>query len=302
MRNSFKLENSLALNAKHWVGVRVNNASIGILRDEGPLHVSPPSINFDVIKVDVFASVCNIASNHTWRQNTTMGFDISQSDVLNVNEWLSLAPSEWIGHAAWTTTIWLLLLLWANVDVPPNWEVNLEVLIEDVFDFTSSRSWISFDVDSLNWILEGEVLELNSSDAGMGVSWWHRSDGCAQTVLDSNVFGKDVLGASVLSNLRSCVRWLDSDGVVPACNVDSLDGNITSTWVNAVCVKRHGWPRKNRVTHKTIKHRSEVFDKPTKDLVVKCPWSLVHVSRSLLENVSGDLEVVNIHTVDIVEV
>lgn len=141
---------------------------MGILTDEGPVHVLPPAVEVDSFKVDVLAWVRGIASNDAWWKETTIGFHVLESDVTNIDEGLSLTGFERIGHATWTLATGLLLLLWPNVNSKPNRIVDLDVLICDVFDFSSSIvSWVSLHINGFHWEGEVHVFEMDSSDTVM---------------------------------------------------------------------------------------------------------------------------------------
>ena len=64
-------------------------------------------------------------------------FHIAEGDVGHRNKRLSLASSIRIKHAAITVAIRLLLLLWADVDAPPDRFVDLNVVIDYVRDFST---------------------------------------------------------------------------------------------------------------------------------------------------------------------
>jgi len=96
----------------------------------------PPSINLDISEFESSARVSLIATNNTRRQKATSRGDVSENNVVHIDQRLSLTCSERIEHASRTSTTGLLLLLGSNVDVPPNWEVDGNVLIQDVLDFS----------------------------------------------------------------------------------------------------------------------------------------------------------------------
>lgn len=81
---------------------------------------------------------------------------------------MSLAVTEWVGHTAWTLTRWLLHLLRADIDVPPNWEMNRDIVVLNVSDLSgANRSWISLDIDRLERVLKLNVSEGHSSDTAV---------------------------------------------------------------------------------------------------------------------------------------
>jgi hypothetical protein len=165
--NGEKFENSFRRLAEPGSWVSVDGSSMGVFSDETPVHGFPPSCNIDVLEVDVIARVSFVATDDTWWQETTVTLKIPDGNVSNIDVWLGLAPSEWVGHAAGTSTIRLLLLLWTNVNVVPNWEVDLNVFVKNVFDLSIALPWVSLDVNSLKWIFKVDFFECNSSDARM---------------------------------------------------------------------------------------------------------------------------------------
>jgi hypothetical protein len=87
-----------------------------------------------------------------------MGFNVAECDVEHANFCDSLALAERVDHAteSFLMVSGLMLLLWADVNIPPNWVVYLNVLVQNVGDDASfSRcndclsisTRILFDVD-----------------------------------------------------------------------------------------------------------------------------------------------------------
>lgn len=167
---SVEVENSVALRTKEWIWIAVHRGAMSVLADERPFQVFPPAVDIDINEIDVFTRIGGIASNDTWGKESTIRCYILKSDVSHVDRWLSLTVLERIRHTAWTSTIWLLLLLWTDVDSEPDWEVDLDVLVEDVCDLTRTRSWVSLDIDGLHGISKLDILEVNTSHTSMAVS------------------------------------------------------------------------------------------------------------------------------------
>ena len=78
-----------------------------------------------------------IASDDAWWEYTIVLSDVIQGDVVERNERLGRTVTERIEHTAWTFTARLLLLLGTDVDSPPDWLVDFNVLISNTSDFTS---------------------------------------------------------------------------------------------------------------------------------------------------------------------
>ena len=90
----------------------------------------------DVVPYEPSARPAFMASNHTWWEETSMRSNVVELDVLDSDQRLSktgcITSSQRIEHAPWATTTGLLLLLWADVDIPPERVVDYNVAINDV--------------------------------------------------------------------------------------------------------------------------------------------------------------------------
>ena len=73
-------------------------------------------MSLNVLKDDARARVRLVATDDTWRQNGSVLLDISQSDVPDVDQRLSVTGSERVKHATGTDTIGFFLLLRADVN------------------------------------------------------------------------------------------------------------------------------------------------------------------------------------------
>ena len=92
---------------------------------------------------------------------------------MHIDERLCLAGHEWVQEAARVVVFArLVLLLWTNVDRPPDWSEDLQVLVEDICDLTAGAgkhrfriSWVRLHVDSLERMVELGVAECDVVDA-----------------------------------------------------------------------------------------------------------------------------------------
>ena len=91
----------------------------------------------DIVPDESRARIGLIASDDAGREYAVILSDVIQGDVVERNERLGFTATERIDHTAWTFTTWLLLLLGTDVDSPPDWLVDFNVLISDTSDFTS---------------------------------------------------------------------------------------------------------------------------------------------------------------------
>ena len=112
-----------------------------VLRHEAKTKEFPPSsiaCNLDVIPDEPLTFVRFVAADNSWRKKCIIHSDVVQSDVVHVDERLRLTTTERVKHASWSImATWLLLLLWTNVDSPPNRLVNLYVVVGDVGDLSA---------------------------------------------------------------------------------------------------------------------------------------------------------------------
>ena len=88
-----------------------------------------PLISPNVVKINISARVGHIASNGVGEEQTVVDSDVLYCYVSHGYSGLCLAYSfaEGVEHATWPVAVWLLHLLGAYVDAPPNWSVHCEV-------------------------------------------------------------------------------------------------------------------------------------------------------------------------------
>ena len=112
-----------------------------VFRHEAQTKEFPPSsiaCNMDVIPDEPVTFVRLVAADHSWRKKCIIHSDVIQSDVVHVDERLRLTTTERVEHA--TRSIMatrLLLLLWTNIDSPPDRLMNLDVVVGDVSDLSA---------------------------------------------------------------------------------------------------------------------------------------------------------------------
>jgi hypothetical protein len=83
--------------------------------------------------------------------------------------------------------------LGTNVDVPPDWEMDLDPFINNISDLTSTISWVGLDVDCFERVLKLDIVEVNPSDASMVLRGRNRSDCHTNTKFDITIPNNDVL-------------------------------------------------------------------------------------------------------------
>ena len=114
----------------------VGNSSNNIFSYETETKKAPPSIKLNVVPHESFTRICLMTSNDTGGKKSAMADDVTQGNVLHSNQRLRsasrISTSQRVQHASWTGTTWLLLLLWTNINVPPEWVVDVDVRIGNV--------------------------------------------------------------------------------------------------------------------------------------------------------------------------
>ena len=184
---------------------------MNVLDDVAKMEPSPPAArDVNILEDHVGARVCLVAANDTWRQHGIIDLHIVESHVLDSDQFIGWAVDKRVQHASWVVAaVWLMLLLGPNVDTPPERLVNLDVIVEDVRDFTT-RAWqhrlsharVVLDIDALEGVVHLAVQELNVFDAAVVVLWHDCADRETCTVVDVDVSHNDVLrapGVSIVS-------------------------------------------------------------------------------------------------------
>ena len=104
-----------------WIRVSLGRDTLDILNDVVETKDAPPAMSPHIIEYEACARVRRVASNHTWRQKSIVLLDISECDVVHVNQRLSFAGHYWVKKATWVIwRSWLVLLLRADINRPPD--------------------------------------------------------------------------------------------------------------------------------------------------------------------------------------
>lgn len=153
---------------------------------------------------------------------------------------------------------------------------------------------------------------MDPPDAAMALVWRYGSNGRSNTKLDGHVLNCDVLRAAIFCNQASVLRWLDGDSVVPVCDLNISDGYVRASWVDAVGVQRHGGPRVplSLAREEEVDDVLVIMEEMKQEFVTEVVESFVEGVRfvllrnpsSLSQDVSPDLQVVDVDAVDIGEV
>lgn len=208
-----------------WIAVYIG--AMSILTDVSPIHIFGPAVDLHIDEVDVLTWVRCVTSDDAWVDESALRGHVLKCDVSHVDQWLRLTALERVSEAAGTRAIRLLLLLWSNVDAKPKWEVDVEVFVKDVLNFSRSRvSWVSLYINSFHWVIKVYVFEVNSSDTCMIITRRNRSNDSPDAKKHSHVLNIDVLRATILGHLIGLVRWLDCNGIIPIRDLNILNGHI----------------------------------------------------------------------------
>jgi hypothetical protein len=141
-----------------------------------------------------------------------------------------------IKHAAWSTSIGLLLLLCTDVDTPPERISHLNPIIYNVFyQSVSVGARVRLNIHGLVRVVECNISEGNISNAVMLCVRRHCPYSHTYAIVNENIFDSDILSA--LSIFIALMSWLDSDSIIVACYSDIPDDNIGTRWIYSVCVQ-----------------------------------------------------------------
>jgi len=124
------LRQAVAVEVRNGVGVL--NDALNIIGDVVETKEVPPALGIYVLEDHVGANVRLVAAHDTRRQDATIRLHIAQCDVMNIDERLGLAGNQRVKHAARATATRLMLLLWANVNGPPDRTVDHDVVVKDI--------------------------------------------------------------------------------------------------------------------------------------------------------------------------
>ena len=227
---------------RDWL--RVKNSALNELRDVVEAELRPQAVIVDVLEGDTGAGVRRVAPDDARREHVAILLDVSERDIAHLDKWLRFAGDQGVEHASGAvSTTWLLLLLWADVDGPPDGVVDLNVVVEDICDLTtgagehrSGRSRIRLDVDSLDRVVELMVEELDVANADVVVVCRDRADCQTNTIVDITVPHNDILRA--LGILTLLGGAFDGDSVVEVGDVEALNQNVSAGRVYSVSVQR----------------------------------------------------------------
>ena len=113
--------------------IGVHSATYNVLADISLiLFIYCPALGLHVLKDNVLAWVCLVASEDEREEKTVSYSNVLQLYISNIDSRLSLAGLFGIiriEHASWSSFIRLLLLLGAQIDSPPNWLMHRDILI-----------------------------------------------------------------------------------------------------------------------------------------------------------------------------
>ena len=190
--------------------------------------VAVPGLDVDIIEGEISAWVSLITSDNSWRKDTAFDLNVLKGDISHGDSWLGGAwSSKWVDHASWASTSWLFLLLWTDVDSPPNWVRNGEVFVFNISDDSISFiSWVGLHINGFEWMFHDNIFEVNRLDAGVICAWGYRADGHTHREVDHRVEDCDILCAG--GELICFVGRFDSNSIIIVGNGDISDEDAHS--------------------------------------------------------------------------
>ena len=91
----------------------------------------------DIVPNEPGARIGLITAYDSWWKDSSMLNYVVESDIFHVDKWVCFATAYWVRHATGTSAVRLLLLLWTDVNTPPNWIVNRDVVIDNVSNLST---------------------------------------------------------------------------------------------------------------------------------------------------------------------
>jgi hypothetical protein len=136
-------------------------------------------VHIHIFKYEVLARIGGVASDDPSWQNVVVGGDVPQSNVSHgdVRVGWALFNKRIEEGASWvTSSIWLMLLLWADVDRPPDWLVDNDIFVCDSLNKTITNiAWVWLDVNTFQWLFHNDISECNILNTSVPLTWWHRT-------------------------------------------------------------------------------------------------------------------------------
>lgn len=206
------------------------------------LFSNQPTIHNHILEMYASAWIGLIAPDNDGEQQTVFYNHILQGYIANIDPGLGLASSfgvKGVQHASRPSSSRLLLLLWADVDCPPDGLVHGDVLVEDVFYFAWALiAWVGLHINALERFLENWISECYISDAVVLGVWRHTSDGEPNAQPNRNIFHQHILSAVVFV---SYVRGLGDNNIVVVLH-RYIPNMVVYAWrIDAVGVERESW-------------------------------------------------------------
>jgi len=108
----------------------VPNFTEYVLSNVGLVEQAPPAAHFHILEVDASAGIGLIAADNARGQHRAISVHIAQGYVFHINQGLGLTGYKRVEEAAWVAIATrLVLLLWTDIDRPPDRTVDGQVLI-----------------------------------------------------------------------------------------------------------------------------------------------------------------------------
>ena len=235
------------LSDETWDRLRVSDGSLDLVNEVVQVELAPPAVSIDVVEDNARAWVVFVAENDARGKNSVVNLNVVQSDILDGNQLVRGAWCERVKQASGVVRrAGLVLLLRSNIDCPPDGIVDLEVVIEDVRDFTARAgehriglAWIVLNIDRLERMVTLDVEELDVTHATIICMRDNRADSHTDTEPNVTVANNDVLRALGVDVLG--IQGFDGDSVIIVGDVNALNQNILSCRVDSIGVQSVGW-------------------------------------------------------------
>ena len=191
------------LSDETWDRLRVSDGSLDLVNEVVQVELAPPTVSIDVVEDNARAWVVFVAENDARGKNSVVNLNVVQSDILDGNQLVRGAWRERVKQASGVVgRAGLVLLLRSNIDCPPDGIVDLEVVIEDVRDFTARAgehriglAWVVLNIDRLEGMVTLDVEELDVTHATIICMRDNRADSHTDTEPNVTVANNDVLRA-----------------------------------------------------------------------------------------------------------
>jgi len=135
----------------------------------------------------------------------------------------------------------LLLLLRTDVDSPPDWVGDVDVLVGNISDFSRAFiSWVSLNINCFQRSGEFDVSKDNISDTVVILVRRNRPNTHSNTQVNINVLNENILCAVDTITSMTCF-W--NNGIIEVGDVDISERSVSSSHIDSISVQ---WEPRHR--------------------------------------------------------